>query len=70
MLVDIDELVPGTVNETDGSVHLAAEPGATSYGVIDEIAGRTILAGGSVLAVRRADMPDGAPVAAILRYAV
>jgi hypothetical protein len=70
LLVDIDEVVPGTVDETDGSVSLAAEAGATSYGVIDEIAGREILAGGSVLAVRRADMPDGAPVAAILRYAV
>lgn len=70
LLVDIDEVVPGTVDETDGSVSLAAEAGATSYGVIDEIAGRAILAGGSVLAVRRADMPDGAPVAAILRYAV
>jgi hypothetical protein len=70
LLVDIDEVVPGTVDETDGSVRLAAEAGASSYGVIDEIAGRAILAGGSVLAVRRADMPDGAPVAAILRYAV
>ncbi len=70
LLVDIDEVVPGTVDETNGSVSLATEVGTTSYGVIDEIAGRTILAGGTVLAVRRADMPDGAPVAAILRYAV
>lgn len=70
LLVDIDEALPGTVDETDGSVSLAAGPGAASYGVIDEIAGRVILAGGAVLAVRRADMPDGAPVAAILRYAV
>jgi hypothetical protein len=38
--------------------------------VIDEIAGRAILAGGKVLAVRRADMPDGAAVAAILRYPI
>jgi hypothetical protein len=28
---------------------------------------RAILAGAKVLAVRRVDMPDGAPVAAILR---
>jgi hypothetical protein len=38
--------------------------------VIDEIAGRVILAGGKVLSVSRADMPDGAALAAVLRYAV
>jgi hypothetical protein len=70
LLVDIDEVVPGTVDETDGTVALATKPGAASYGVIDEITGRAILAGGKVLAVRRADMPDGAAVAAILRYPV
>ncbi|SFF25647.1 hypothetical protein SAMN04488523_1407 [Sulfitobacter brevis] len=70
LLVDIDEVVPGTVGETDGTVALATKPGAASYGVIDEITGRAILAGGKVLAVRREDMPDGAAVAAILRYPV
>ncbi|MEO5619282.1 MAG: hypothetical protein ABIQ85_00060 [Cypionkella sp.] len=70
LLVDIDEVVPGTVDATDGSVALATTPGAASYGVIDEITGRAILAGGKVLAVRRAEMPDGAAVAAILRYPV
>jgi hypothetical protein len=70
LLVDIDEVMRGTVDETDGTVALATTPGAASYGVIDEIAGRAILAGGKVLAVRRADMPDGAAVAAILRYPI
>ncbi len=70
LLVDIDEVIPGTVDETDGTVALASKPGAASYGVIDEIMGRAILAGGKVLAARRADMPDGAAVAAILRYSV
>jgi hypothetical protein len=70
LLVDIDEVMPGTVDEIDGTVALATTPGAGCYGVIDEIAGRAILAGGKVLAVRRADMPDGAAVAAILRYPV
>ncbi|MGD9739891.1 MAG: hypothetical protein AB7O56_07910 [Bauldia sp.] len=41
-----------------------------SYGVIDELAGRAILAGAKVLAVRRADIPNQEPLAAILRYAV
>lgn len=70
LLVDIDEVVPGTVDETDGTIALATKPSADSYGVLDEITGRVILAGGKVLAVRRADMPDGAAVAAILRYPV
>ncbi len=70
LFVDIDEVMPGTVDETDGKVALATKPGAASYGVIDEITGRVILTGGKVLAVRREDMPDGAAVAAILRYPV
>ncbi len=70
LLVDIDEVVPGTVDETDGTIALASKPSQTSYGVIDEITGRVILAGGKVLAVRRADMPDGAVAAAVLRYPV
>ncbi len=70
LLVDIDEVVPGTVDATDGTVALATKPSAASYGVLDEITGRVILAGGKVLAVRRADVPDGAAVAAILRYSV
>jgi hypothetical protein len=70
LLVDIDEVVPGTVHETDGSVSLASEAGAASYGVIDEIAGRAIFAGAKVLAVRRAEIPDGAALAAVLRYSV
>lgn len=70
LLVDIDEVVPGTVGASDGLVTLASTADASSFGVIDEIAGRAILAGAEVLAVRRADMPDGAAAAAILRYPV
>lgn len=70
LLVDIDEVMSGTVDETDGSITHATAPGADSYDVIDEIAGRAILAGAKVLAARRADMPDEVAVAAILRYPV
>jgi hypothetical protein len=38
--------------------------------VVDEIARRVLLTDGRVLAVRRDDIPGGAPVAAILRYAL
>ena len=51
LLADIDAVKPGTVDETDGAVALAAKPGAASYGVIDEITRRALLEGGKVLAV-------------------
>jgi hypothetical protein len=67
MLVNIEHVTHGTVGD-DGSVTFAEQPGPHSYGVVDEIADRVILAGGSVLAVRTADIPGGMPLAAILRY--
>jgi hypothetical protein len=70
LLIDMDEVVPGTVDETTGAVTFADRDDAFTYGVVDEIAGRTALAGGRVLAVRKADLPAGASLMAILRYAV
>jgi hypothetical protein len=70
ILVDIDAALPGRVDEITGSVELTAADDATTYGVVDEIARRAFLAGGRVLAVRGPDIPDGSPVAAILRYPV
>ena len=70
LLVDIDHVIPGTVDETDGVVSLASTASAASYDVIDEIAGRAIPTGAKVLGVRRADIPDEAPLAAILRYPI
>ena len=70
LLVDIDHVIPGTVDETDGTVSLAATANAKSYDVIDEIAGRAIATGAKFLGVRRADIPGEAPLAAILRYPI
>ena len=70
MLVDIDEVLSGTVDETNGAVTFSAAPDAKDYGVVDEIASRVLRAGGRVLGVRKADIPDGKPLAAILRYAM
>ena len=70
LLVDIDHTIPGTVDETDGTVSLASKASAANYDVIDEIAGRGVLTGAKFLGVRRADIPDGAPLAAILRYPI
>ena len=67
-LVDIDVVIPGTVDDETGAITLAETDDATQYGVVDEIARRIIQAGGKVLAVRQNDIPDGHPIAAILRY--
>jgi hypothetical protein len=68
--VDIDEPVPGFVDETDGALALDDSDDAVNYGVVDEIARRVLLARGRVLAVRREDVPGNGPAAAILRYPV
>jgi Bacterial archaeo-eukaryotic release factor family 11 len=70
VLVDIDQVVPGTVDEQSGAVSFDAASAADRYGVLDEIARRAWLAGGTVLAVRGEDIPGGGPVAAILRYRI
>lgn len=68
VLVDMDAVVPGTVDEDTGAVTLQSES-VTSYGVVDEIARRVWLNSGRVLAVREDEIPGKQGVAAILRYA-
>ena len=70
LLVDIDASVPGTVDEGTGAVEFDDDTGASSYGVLDELARRVYLAGGCVLAVRQHNIAGGGPVAAILRFVV
>ena len=70
LLIDIDEVVHGIINETTGGVTFADGPSADTYGVIDEIAGRALSSGAKVLGVRKADIPGEATLAAILRYAI
>jgi hypothetical protein len=70
VMVDIDDVVPGSVDEESGRVTFAERDDAVAYGVVDEIARRVWLNGGRVLAVRREDVPGGGPAAGILRYAV
>jgi hypothetical protein len=70
LLVDMDETVPGIIDEQTGAILVGTPDDAHDYGVLDEIARRTYLNGGRVVAVRRPDIPEGAQLAAILRYAV
>ncbi|MGV1037178.1 MAG: hypothetical protein ACOYD0_09145 [Candidatus Nanopelagicales bacterium] len=68
LFVDIDAALPGTIDESTGFVTFADGEDAQSYGIVDEIARRTWLAGGEVLAVRREDVPGSGEIAAILRW--
>jgi hypothetical protein len=67
LFVDMDDVVPGTI-DANGVVSLAQAASSTTYGVVDEIATRVLASGGRVLAVRRADVPGGGGLAATLRY--
>lgn len=68
--VDIDAHVPGQLDDADGSVTFAASASAETHGIVDQIAGRVLMTGGRVLALRRDEIPGGGELAAILRYAL
>jgi len=70
LLVDMDSVVHGTVDEETGEITFHDKASAVGYGVIDEIAGRVLATGGNVLAVRRTDIPQEAELAAVLRFAI
>jgi hypothetical protein len=70
VLVDIEAVVSGSIDEQLGTVALSSTADAEDYGVVDEIARRAWLAGGRVVAVRGDDVPGRGPVAAILRYPI
>jgi hypothetical protein len=68
LLVDLDAVIPGLVNDYDGSVIYATSDDAETYSVVDEIARRAVCSGAHVLGARRDELPGRAPLIAILRY--
>jgi len=68
LLVDLDAVVPGLVSDIDGSVIYSASDDAEAYSVVDEVARRALSTGARVLGARREELPDRAPLTAILRY--
>lgn len=70
LLINIDSVVDGLIDDETGAVTFASESDATGYCLVDEIAGRALRSGASVLAVRQADIPANKELAAILRYPV
>lgn len=70
LLVDMEAVVPGHVDERTGAVSFAENPDANTYGIVDEIAARALSSGARVLSVRRPDIPGQKDLAAILRFPV
>jgi hypothetical protein len=68
LLVDLDAVVPGLVSDVDGSVTYSASDDAETYSVVDEVARRALFTGARVMGARSEELPDRAPLAAILRY--
>ena len=68
LLVDLDAVVPGLVSDLDGTVTYSASDDAETYSVVDEVARRALLTGARVMGARSDELPDRAPLAAILRY--
>jgi hypothetical protein len=68
LLVDLDAVIPGLVSDIDGSVIYSASDDAETYSVVDEVARRALYTGARVLGARSEELPDRAPLTAILRY--
>jgi Bacterial archaeo-eukaryotic release factor family 11 len=68
LLVDLDAVVPGLVSDIDGSVIYSASDDPQTYSIVDEVARRALSTGARVLGARKEELPDHAPLAAILRY--
>lgn len=64
LLFNVDFVVEGSIDEF-GRVQRG-----TGYNVVDEIAARVLRGGGTVRGVHNADLLDGSPVAAMLRFPV
>ncbi|KAA0970993.1 hypothetical protein FPY71_11075 [Aureimonas fodinaquatilis] len=68
LLVDIDSVVAGFIDDETGAVTFAEKDDAKAYGIIDQITARAFGSGATVLGVRRDEIPGGGDLAAILRY--
>ena len=70
ILVNMESVVPGKVDDATGALTFADVQGPTSYGIVDEIAGRALASGARVFSVRETDLPEGDQLSAVLRYPI
>ena len=68
LFVAIDQEQWGVFNPESGILHVHKEARFCDDDLLDIAATQTLLHGGAVYAVERADMPETACVAAIFRY--
>lgn len=70
LLVDIDGVIDGLVDDETGEVTFATEGDANNYGIVDEITGHALRTSAKVMAVRKADIPGEHDLAVISRYPI
>lgn len=70
LLIDIDGVVDGFVDDETGEITFGDQGDAVNYGIVDEITGRALRTGAKVMAVRKADIPGGHDLAVITRYPI
>lgn len=70
LLVDIDSVVDGFIDDETGEVTFDSQGDAINYGVVAEIAARALRSGAKVMAVRKEDIPGQHNLAAISRYPI
>ena len=70
LLIDMDSEIPGRISETDGAIDYAEDGGSETYDILGELACRTLLTGGRVFSIRKEDLPENSPVAALLRLPI
>src|SRR5690554_6403532 len=70
LLIDIDSVVDGFVDDETGEVTFGSQGDAINYGIVDEIAGRALRSGAKVMAVRKSDIPGSHDLAVISRYPI
>jgi hypothetical protein len=70
MVADMDAIVYGAIDDESGEVRFAESASADTYDIVDEIARRVLLSGGTVMPVRSDEAPEARPLSAILRYPI
>lgn len=70
LMVDMDGVIPGFLDEQSGAITMSEADDAIDYGIVDEIARRALLTGARVVAVRADEVPGGGAAAGIMRFAV
>ncbi len=70
LLVDIDSVVDGFIDDETGEVTFENKGDGVNYGIVDEITGRALRTGAKVMAVRKEDIPGGHDLAVISRLPI